>query len=79
MPPMVLYRILGVTDIILGSRAAAGAIVAIGAGVFNSTSDFVVWSQSILTSLLWRGLVQAIAISSTQTSQRLASPTPLIT
>jgi len=43
MPPMVLYRILGVTDIILGSRAAAGAIVAIGAGVFDSTSDLEVW------------------------------------
>jgi len=43
MPPMVLYRILGVTDIILGSRAAAGAIVAISAGVVNSTTDLGVW------------------------------------
>jgi len=42
IPPMVLYRILGVTDIILGSRAAAGAIVAISAGVFDSTSDLEV-------------------------------------
>jgi len=43
MPPMVLYRILGVTDIILGSRAAAGAIFAIDAGLIGSTNDLGVW------------------------------------